>query len=389
MPTVLLTTVGAGTWTVPARITSLDVQLVGAGGGGGNGYNSGGGGGGGTTFGSKRAGGGGGGATGGSFAGANSSQRAGNTSGAGGSGGGGRGGKFRTRGVDGTGSGGGGGSGADGGLRGGGDGGPDGGGHGGEGAQAPGEGTSRTAGRGGLGDTANGGNGENSPAGVHSSNLTGGASGAASVTALSGYGQGSDGIRAAVTRVSGAGGGGGGYTQAIISVTPGSSISYYVGGGGERAGQDGASQVFGQNGAIRITYSDPTVVSANAGTNKTVASGGSVQIGGTDSITNGSGATTYRWVRRSGTGGSLSSTTVARPTFNAPTLSFGDPTRTIVFRKTTTNNGVSDFDDVSIAVTAPSVAPSKIYVGGERITKLYIGDEEIPTIYVGDDKVFG
>ena len=249
----------------------------------------------------------------------------------------------------------------------GGAGGPDGGGRGGAGFLTP--------PGGGTGETVNGGAG----------GAVAGSSGASAVASLSSYGTG--GVGESTT----GSGGGGGYTSATLTVTPGNPISYFVaGGGGGGAGDTGGSD--GQNGAIRLTYEAPTTVSANAGTNKTVASGGSVQIGGTDSITNGSGATSYRWVRRSGTGGSLSSTTVARPTFNAPTLSIGDPNRIIVFRKTTTNNGVSDFDDVRVTVTAPTappVAPSKIYVGDQRITKLYIGDEEIPTIYVGDDKVFG
>ena len=98
-----------------------------------------------------------------------------------------------------------------------------------------------------------------------------------------------------------------------------------------------------------------TTVSANAGPNVSVESGGSTQIGGADSITNGSGSTTYRWARRSGTGGSLSSTTIAQPTFTAPTVSSN---RSIIWRKTTTNNGVSDTDDVTITVTlAATQAP--------------------------------
>ena len=98
--------------------------------------------------------------------------------------------------------------------------------------------------------------------------------------------------------------------------------------------------------------SSGTAVVANAGSNVSVRSGGSVSIGGSDTITNPSGTTTYRWVRQSGTGGRLSSTTVASPTFTAPTVTSG---RNIVWRKTTTNNGVSDTDDVTVAVTVSVV----------------------------------
>ena len=94
-----------------------------------------------------------------------------------------------------------------------------------------------------------------------------------------------------------------------------------------------------------------TTVSANAGADKTVASGGSVGIGGADTVNNGSGATSIAWTRMRGTGGSLSSTTAASPTFNAPTVTAD---RTIVWRKTVTNNGVSDTDDVTVTVAAPA-----------------------------------
>ena len=91
-----------------------------------------------------------------------------------------------------------------------------------------------------------------------------------------------------------------------------------------------------------------TTVTADAGPDVSVESEGSTQIGDLDTITNPSGPTTYRWTRRSGTGGSLSSTTASQPTFTAPTVSSD---RTIVWRKTTTNNGVSDTDDVTVTVT--------------------------------------
>ena len=99
----------------------------------------------------------------------------------------------------------------------------------------------------------------------------------------------------------------------------------------------------------------PTAVSANAGPNVSVESGDSVSIGGTDSVTSGVGATTYSWARQSGAGGSLNSARTAQPTFTAPTVTSN---RTIVFIKTTTNNGVSDSDDVTITVTpAATQAP--------------------------------
>ena len=98
---------------------------------------------------------------------------------------------------------------------------------------------------------------------------------------------------------------------------------------------------------------DPTTVDANAGSDVSVESGGSVGIGGTDTITNPVGTTTYAWARVPGTGagGSLSSSTISQPTFNAPTVT---SERNIAWRKTTTNNGVSDTDDVTVTVMPPA-----------------------------------
>ena len=100
---------------------------------------------------------------------------------------------------------------------------------------------------------------------------------------------------------------------------------------------------------------DPTTVTANAGSNKTVASGGSVRLDGSATVQNGAGSTTYRWARVSGTGGSLSSSSVASPTFRAPTLAAGARDVVIVWELTVTNNGVSDSDEVEIEVTAPGL----------------------------------
>ena len=97
----------------------------------------------------------------------------------------------------------------------------------------------------------------------------------------------------------------------------------------------------------------PTIVSANAGANKTVESGGSVEVGGADSITNPVGSTTITWSNPSQ--GSLSSRSVASPTFNAPTIAAGGRNVTVTLAKVVRNNGVTDSDTVAITVTAPGV----------------------------------
>ena len=119
------------------------------------------------------------------------------------------------------------------------------------------------------------------------------------------------------------------------------------------------------SGAATIVLDDgttpATTVTANAGADKTVASGGTTTIGGADTVENGSGANSISWSVVSGTtvtiGTLLSSTTAASPTFTAPTITAGGADLTIVLRKTVTNNGISDPDDVTITVTAPAALP--------------------------------
>ena len=247
-PTViLLTTVGAGTWTVPAGVSSVQVELVGGGGGGAAATTWGGGGGGGTTWNTgddrKRAGGGGGGGPSGSTG---LGSGAGGAGGAGGGGAGGAAGRLGN-GVAGTGSGGGGG-----GISVVAAGGPDGGGVG---------GSDRTGGGGGSGDTTNGATGgqlRGQSTGVGrpgaSAGAPGGNSGAHAVTALAGYGDGGRGAGYEQLSNSGSGGGGGGYTSFTATVTPNESIPYFVGGGGRSGSHTVGTGAAGENGVIRIAY---------------------------------------------------------------------------------------------------------------------------------------
>ncbi|MYD21134.1 MAG: phage minor tail protein L [Holophagales bacterium] len=100
-----------------------------------------------------------------------------------------------------------------------------------------------------------------------------------------------------------------------------------------------------------------TTVTANAGADKSVASGGTVRLDGSATVQNAEGATTYAWRRVSGSGGSLDDATAQRPTFTAPALARGAADRPIVFELVATNNDVSSAgDQVTITVTAPALA---------------------------------
>ena len=138
----------------------------------------------------------------------------------------------------------------------------------------------------------------------------------------------------------------------------------------QQSGSDSDARFYNVIGIKNPTGSGGTVaptpgtsVQANAGANQSVASAGTAIIGGTDSITNGSGATTILWTRVSGTGGSLSSTSAAGPTFTAPTVTSNT---TIVWRKTVTNNGVTGTDDVTITVTPPGATAVEANAGADQ-----------------------
>ena len=99
-------------------------------------------------------------------------------------------------------------------------------------------------------------------------------------------------------------------------------------------------------------------VVARAGSNQAVIQGSTVTLHGSGSTASGGGALTYSWEQLDVPGMpgvTLSSTSVRRPTFTAPSLA-GD----ILFRLTVTNsNGLEDTADVTITVgTSASPTPT-------------------------------
>lgn len=120
--------------------------------------------------------------------------------------------------------------------------------------------------------------------------------------------------------------------------------------------------------ATGVTNVAPT---ANAGTDQSVAGGATVTLNGTGSSDSDGTIASYAWRQISGTAVTLSSTSVASPTFTAPNTS-----GTLVFGLTVTDNsGASSTEDtVTIIVTATT--PLKIRIGGvlvAAIEKVRIG----------------
>lgn len=113
-----------------------------------------------------------------------------------------------------------------------------------------------------------------------------------------------------------------------------------------------------------------TIITAEAGPDAIVQSGGNYAMQGSASILNPSGTTVYAWELASGEGGSLDDAAVAAPSFTAPTLAAGTDPVVLVYRLTVTNNNASDSDQVTLqvasAVLLPGLASIPVTAGGTR-----------------------
>ncbi len=114
---------------------------------------------------------------------------------------------------------------------------------------------------------------------------------------------------------------------------------------------------------VVITVEGPNAApTADAGSDRTVASGAAVSLDGSASSDagdlDGDGSiTTYAWTASDGV--TLTGADTARPTFTAPTLAAGAADRVLTFTLTVTDNdGATDEDTVTITVEAPNAAPT-------------------------------
>ena len=120
---------------------------------------------------------------------------------------------------------------------------------------------------------------------------------------------------------------------------------------------------------VAVTVTAPFAAPvANAGPDRTYATGTTVTLDGSGSTVDRRRTISYGWKRTEGTGGSvvLSDASVAQPTFTADTLSLGDADVTHVFELTVTESEVREgvltnlnsvTDVVTITVTAGNLPP--------------------------------
>ena len=108
---------------------------------------------------------------------------------------------------------------------------------------------------------------------------------------------------------------------------------------------------------VTVTVTAPMfpALTANAGSDKSVVSEGTVTLDGSGTATGSGRNVTYLWTRPSGTGGSLTGETTLTPSFKAPALNPGDADAIHTFTLTVTDNQGSTqaTDTVEITVTAP------------------------------------
>ncbi len=109
----------------------------------------------------------------------------------------------------------------------------------------------------------------------------------------------------------------------------------------------------GDDGGSTVTNRAP---SANAGGDQNVLEMTFVQLAGNGSDPDTGDTITFAWSQTAGTAVTLSSTSAASPSFNAPDVAAGSP-ETLTFRLTVTDTaGLSATDNVSISVQEPAAA---------------------------------
>ena len=98
-----------------------------------------------------------------------------------------------------------------------------------------------------------------------------------------------------------------------------------------------------------VTHASAPV--ANAGSNQTVQPGATVQLNGSGSTDPGGKSLTYQWSQTGGTAVTLSSSTVAQPTFTAPSSA-----ATLTFQLVV-NNGTVSSSPATVTITVSTAAP--------------------------------
>jgi LmbE family N-acetylglucosaminyl deacetylase len=99
-----------------------------------------------------------------------------------------------------------------------------------------------------------------------------------------------------------------------------------------------------------VTHASAPV--ANAGSNQTVQPGATVQLNGSGSTDPGGKSLTYQWTQTGGTAVTLSSSTVAQPTFTAPSSA-----ATLTFQLVV-NNGTASSSPATVTITVSTGAPN-------------------------------
>ncbi|RYG92741.1 hypothetical protein EU803_01140 [Loktanella sp. IMCC34160] len=131
---------------------------------------------------------------------------------------------------------------------------------------------------------------------------------------------------------------------------------------------DGADDSLGDSVLITVQKSLNAGPTASAGSDQSVASGAGVTLNASGSTDVEPGQTlTYAWVEQSSEGISLTGAATAAPTFTAPTLNIGDPSKILTFQVTVTDPyGLTSTDTVQVTVNAPGNTPPTANAGSDQ-----------------------
>ena len=159
-----------------------------------------------------------------------------------------------------------------------------------------------------------------------------------------------------------------------------SSTEYYIEIDATAFDDAAGNSYAGISGATTLNFTTAapanTAPVANAGPDQTIASSAAVTLDGSGSNDADGNTLTYAWSQTSGTSVTLSSTTVAQPTFTAPTLAVGDADAVLVFSLTVNDGTVSSSaDTVTITVEAPSPTPATAFAEYEEEIRATLVDD--------------
>ena len=129
--------------------------------------------------------------------------------------------------------------------------------------------------------------------------------------------------------------------------------------------------VYSSSDTVQITTTAPLNTAApvaSAGSSRSVASGSTITLDGSNSSDVDGQTLSYAWTQTSGTLVTLNDANLASPTFNAPARNIGDANLSLVFQLTVSDGTYTNNATVTITVLAPSNTSTPVASAGSPQT---------------------